>query len=228
MGKKVNPKILRIGTINSWPSAWYAEKKKYITNIKQDVSIRRFLLKNYKEAGIGKVEISRNSGKINIDIFTAKPGLIIGRGGNGIEELKKKIHRTFLKKFRPHQINLNVKEVSRANLTSQIIVQSMTTDLEKRIPFRKVLKQNMSKIEKAGALGAKIVVAGRLNGSEIARTERMDYGKIPLQTLRADIDYARGVAKTTYGTIGVKVWIYKGEVFEEENTEKGQIVGGNK
>lgn len=225
MGKKVNPKILRIGIIKNWPSLWYASDKKYIDNVKQDVNIRKYLLKNFKEAGVEKVEISRSVGNISINIYTAKPGIIIGRGGNGIEELKKKIHRTFLKNFRPQEINLNVKEVARANLSAQILVQAISIDLEKRIPFRKVLKQTMSRIERAGALGAKIIVAGRLNGAEIARSEKVVYGKVPLHTLRADIDYARGAANTTYGTIGIKVWIYKGEVFEEEKEEKGQIIG---
>jgi small subunit ribosomal protein S3 len=219
MGKKVNPKILRIGIIKTWPSLWFAIGKPYIKNVEQDVRIRKFLIKEYREAGIDKVEISRGFNKINIDIHTAKPGVLIGRGGNGIEDLKKKLHRKFLCNpfgIRMAHINVNIKEVSQASLSAQIVVQGMTLEIEKRIPFRKVMKQTISRVERAGALGVKIVVSGRLNGAEIARTEKLVSGKVPLNTLRADIDYARGVAHTTYGSIGVKVWIYKGEVFDNK------------
>ncbi len=224
MGKKVNPKILRLGVIKTWPSVWFEKGDKYVANIKQDVGIRKYLLRQFKEAGIDRVEIVRGLNRLEINIATAKPGLIIGRGGNGVEELKKKLHDKFLKNFRPSEINLNIKEVSRPNLSAQIIVQSMILDLEKRFPFRKVMKQALAKIERAGALGAKVVVGGRLNGAEIARTEKLVWGKVPLQTLRADIDYARGAAHTTYGAIGVKVWIYKGEVFAKDKEAKGEVI----
>jgi len=224
MGKKVNPKILRMGINRTWHSVWFESGERYVKNLKQDIGIRRYMIREFREAGIDKVEISRSLTKVEINIVTAKPGLIIGRGGTGIEDLKKKLHDLFLKDSRLHEINLNVKEVARPALSSQIIVQGMILDLEKRMPFRKVMKQNLAKIERGGALGAKIVVAGRLNGAEIARTEKLVWGKVPLQTLRADIDYARGAAKTTYGAIGIKVWVYKGEVFDKDDLEKGEVI----
>lgn len=227
MGKKINPKIFRTGVIKSWPSVWFSDGNDYIKKLQQDVRIRKHILKQFREAGIDKVEIERNTKKININIYTAKPGLIIGRGGAGIEDLKKKIHRTFLKKFRPEEIELNIKEVNRPNLSAEVVLQSMIIDIEKRVPFKKVMKQAASRIEKAGALGVRIEVGGRLNGAEIARTEKLVSGKLPLQTLRADIDYARGAATTTYGSIGIKVWIYKGEVFEDESEQKGAVIKKN-
>lgn len=223
MGKKVNPKILRMGITKTWPSIWFEKGDKYVDNIKQDVVIRKQLIKEFKEAGVDRVEIARGLNKIDITIHTAKPGIIIGRGGGGVEDLKKRLHRRYLKNFRPHEINLNIKEANRPNLSAQIVLQSMILDIEKRMPFRRVMKQAMSKIERGGALGAKVVVAGRLNGAEIARSEKLVWGKVPLQTLRADIDYARGAARTTYGAIGVKVWVYKGEVFEKEKAA-GEVI----
>lgn len=224
MGKKVNPKIFRMGITKTWPSVWFESGDKYIKNVKQDIGVRKFMIKEYKEAGIDKVEIIRSLNKIEINIATAKPGILIGRGGNGAEELKKKLHAKFLKTFRLGEISLNIKEANRPNLSAQIMVQSMILDIEKRMPFRKVMKQAIGKIERGGALGAKTVVSGRLNGAEIARTEKLVWGKVPLQTLRADIDYARGAAHTTYGAIGIKVWIYKGEVFEKDKNAKGEVV----
>lgn len=224
MGKKINPKILRTGVIRSWPSTWFARGNDYIQNVQQDVNIRKYLTKTFKEAGIDEVEIERDSKKVKVNINTAKPGLIIGRGGAGIEELKKKLHRRFLKNFRPQEIEINIKEVERPNLSAQVVVQSMVADLQKRVPFKKVMKQASSRVEKAGALGVKIIVKGRLNGSEIARSEKMVSGKVPLHTLRADIDYAREWAHTAYGSIGVKVWIYKGDVFGDEKENTGEVV----
>ncbi|MFA5000159.1 MAG: 30S ribosomal protein S3 [Patescibacteria group bacterium] len=224
MGKKVNPKILRMGITKTWPSLWFEKGDQYVKNVKQDIGIRKYLIREFREAGIDKVEIARGLNKIEINITTAKPGLIIGRGGNGIEELKKKLHDNFLKNFRMNEINLNVKELGRANLSAQITVQSMILEIEKRMPFRKVMKQTLGRIERAGALGAKVMVAGRLNGAEIAREEKLVWGKVPLATLRADIDYARGAAHTTYGLIGIKVWIYKGEIFEKESAGKGEVI----
>ena len=225
MGKKVNPKILRMGITKTWPSLWFERGDNYIRNIRQDVGIRKYMIKEYREAGIDQVEIIRSLSKIDINITTAKPGVLIGRGGGGAEELKKKLHTKFLKNLRLGEINVNIKEANRPNLSSQIMVQNMIMEIEKRFPFRKVMKQGLAKIERAGALGAKIVIAGRLNGAEIARTEKLVWGKLPLQTLRADIDYARGFANTTYGTIGIKVWIYKGEIFRKDKEEtKGEVI----
>lgn len=224
MGKKVNPKILRMGITKTWSSVWFEDGDKYVKNVKQDVGVRKYLIKEFKEAGIDKVEIVRSLHKMEINIFTAKPGLIIGRGGDGAEKLKKKLHDKYLKNFRMGEINLNIKEANRPNLSAQIVVQTMILEIEKRMPFRKVMKQAIGKIERGGALGAKTVVSGRLNGAEIARTEKLVWGKVPLQTLRADIDYARGAAHTAYGAIGIKVWIYKGEVFEKDKTAKGEVI----
>lgn len=215
---------MRMGVTKTWPSVWFEDGNNYIKNIQQDISVRRYLIKIHKEAGIDKVEVRRSIGRIEIDIWTAKPGVIIGRGGNGIEDLKKTLHEKFLKTFRMGEINLNVKEVERPNLSSQILVQSIIMDIEKRMPFRKVMKQTISKAERAGAMGVKVVISGRLNGAEIARTEKLVSGKVPLQTLRADIDYSRGAAHTTYGAIGIKVWVYKGEVFDKEKDENGQVI----
>lgn len=225
MGQKVNPKILRIGITKTWQSRWFGDGKKYIKNLEQDVNVRKFLTKELREAGVDRVEIERGANKININIFTAKPGIIIGRGGAGAEDLKKKVHTKFLKDYRLGDINLNITEFDRPNLSAQIVLQQMAIDLEKRMPFRRVMKQTINKVERAGALGVKVIVKGRLNGSEIARAEALSSGKVPLHTLRADIDYARGAAHTTYGTIGIKVWIYKGEVFEKEKEEKGAVIG---
>ncbi len=228
MGKKVNPKIFRIGVTKTWPSRWFNVGQEYVKNVEQDVKIRRFLLRELRESGIDRVEIERSAQKISISIYTAKPGLIIGRGGSGVEILKRKIHSKFLSRpsgIKLGEVNLNIFEVDRPNLSAQIVVQSMILDIEKRMPFRRVMKQAMSRVERAGALGIKVVVSGRLNGVEIARSEMLNYGKVPLHTLRADIDYARGVAHTTYGSIGIKVWIYKGDKFEKEKEEKGEVVG---
>ncbi len=226
MGKKVNPKVMRLGVIKTWPSIWFESGQNYIKNVQQDVLIRKYLIKTMREAGIDKVEIIRSLSKITIDIWTAKPGIIIGRGGTGVDDLKKTIHDKFLRNFRMGEINLNIKEISRPQLSAQIAVQTTIMEIEKRVPFRKVMKQLIGRVERGGALGVKISISGRLNGSEIARTEKLVSGKVPLQTLRADIDYARGVAHTTYGAIGIKVWIYKGEIFEKDNSqdELGELI----
>ncbi|PKM91260.1 30S ribosomal protein S3 [Candidatus Falkowbacteria bacterium HGW-Falkowbacteria-1] len=219
MGKKINPKIIRMGITRTWPSTWFSAGNDYIRQTRQDVLMRKYILKEFREAGVDRVEISRNSGKIAVDVYTAKPGIIIGRGGNGVEELKKNVHKKFLSnpmKIRLGDINVNIKEVENPNLSAQINVQSIALEIEKRVPFRKVMKQALSRVERAGALGVKIMVSGRLNGAEIARSEKLIFGKLPLSTLRANIDYARGVAHTTYGSIGVKVWVYKGEVFKQK------------
>jgi len=224
MGRKVNPKIFRMGITKTWSSVWFKSGDSYIKSVKQDIAVRRHMIKEFKEAGIDRVEIVRTSTKVQIDVWTGKPGLIIGRGGNGVEELKKTLHTKFLKNFRMGDINLNIKEVARPNLSSQILIQSMILEIEKRVPFRKVMKQAIGRVERAGAQGVKVVVSGRLNGAEIARTEKLVFGKVPLHTLRADIDYSRGVAHTTYGAIGLKAWIYRGEIFEKDKETKGEVL----
>jgi small subunit ribosomal protein S3 len=220
MGQKVHPKIFRIKNIYSWDSKWFA-RKDYQKFLEEDVKIRTFLMKELRNSAIDRVDIERTQNNLTIIIHTGKPGVIIGRGGQGAEELKAKLVAKFLKKQmqnkdRKMSVNLNIQEVQKPVLSAKIVAESVAMDLEKRMPFRKVMKQTLDKIEKGGALGAKILISGRLNGAEIARREKLSWGKIPLQNLRADIDYARATAFTaSYGTIGVKVWIYKGEVFKK-------------
>lgn len=227
MGQKVNPRILRAGVIRSSNSKWFAVGKDFAAKLQQDTLVRKYLIKELREAGVDRVEIERHPKKISINIFTAKPGLIIGRGGAGAEDLKKKLHIKFLKNFKLGEISLNITEVDRAALSAGVLVQQMAIEIEKRMPFRRVMKQAIGRVERAGALGVKVLVKGRLNGAEIAREEKLSTGKIPLQTLRADIDYSIATARTAYGAIGIKAWIYRGEVFAKpENSErKGDVVG---
>jgi len=213
MGHKVNPKIFRLGQTLSWDSKWFSQKD-YIKFLREDLLIKKFLQKELKEAAVERVEIERSANAITVVIHTAKPGIIIGRGGQGVEDLKKKIKAGILKS--KVNLNITIKEVKNPNASAELLVQSIIADLEKRIPFRRVMKQGIGRVEKANALGVKVMVAGRLNGAEIARTETLSSGSLPLHTLRADIDYSRGVARTTYGAIGVKVWIYKGEKFKKD------------
>lgn len=218
MGNKVNPKAFRLGITRTWPSKWFGEGKEYAANLEQDIKVRKFLTKTLREAGIDRVEVERNRQKITISIFTAKPGLIIGRGGAGAEDLKKKLHDKFLKNFKLGDISFNITEHDRPNLSAQIVAQAMAIEIEKRMPFRRVMKQAISRVDRSGALGIKVMIGGRLNGAEIARSEMLVSGKVPLHTMRADIDYSRTVATTTYGAIGIKVWINRGEVFERAAT----------
>ena len=228
MGHKVNPKVIRLNITRTWPSKWFGTGKNMIKNLEQDVKVRKFLFNKLREAGLDRVEIERGGHKVTIGIFTAKPGIIIGRGGSGAGDLKKELHDKFLKNFKLNDINLNITEFDRPNLSSMIIAQGMAIDIEKRMPFRRVMKQAINKIERAGALGVKVVISGRLNGAEIARTEMLTSGKVPLHTLRADIDFAKTTARTTYGAIGIKLWIYKGDIFKKEEAGKGEIVGEKK
>lgn len=225
MGHKVNPKIFRIGIIKTWPSKWFKQGQQYIKNLQQDVKLRDFLFSNLRVAGLDRVEIERSANKVSVSLFVAKPGLVIGHGGTGAEDLKKKLHSQFLKNFRLHDISLNIGEVNRPNLSANILAQTMALELEQRAPFRKIMKQTINRAERSGALGVKVMVSGRLNGAESARTEVLTSGKVPLHTLRADIDYARSTAYTTFGTIGIKVWVYRGEVFDNIEEVKGEVVG---
>jgi len=225
MGHKVNPKIFRTGVIYSWPSRWFSSARSFPEKLKEDVQIRKYITKKLREAGVDRVNIERSPHKITVSVHTAKPGLVIGRGGSGAEDLKKDIKKRFLPKFKLGDINLNINEVDRPNLSAQVVLQSMILEIEKRMPYKRVMKQAIQRVQRAGALGVKILVKGRLNGAEIARDEKIVAGKIPLHTLRADIDYSRGAANTTYGAIGVKVWIYKGEIFNKKVESAGEIVG---
>ncbi|RJR10309.1 30S ribosomal protein S3 [Candidatus Parcubacteria bacterium] len=217
MGKKVNPIVFRLGMSEKWRSRWYSGSD-FAKFLQQDVALRRGLKQDLKEASIDRIDIERSRGEVVINILAAKPGVIIGRGGSGIEDLKKKIQAKYLDKG--IKLNVNIREVSIPNLSANIIVDAIRVDLEKRIPFRRVMKQNIDKVMKAGAQGVKIMVSGRLNGVDIARREKIVEGKIPLQTLRSNIDYSRGVANTMYGVIGIKVWIYKGEYFSKKDNKE--------
>lgn len=216
MGHKVHPKVFRLGEVFTWDSKWFA-RKDYAKFLQQDIIIKKYLRLELKEAAVAKIEIERSANSLTVIIHSGKPGVIIGRGGQGIEELKKKIKAKFLEP--KANLNLNIQEVTDPSMRSELIVQGMIADIEKRMPFRRVMKQAIGRVERAGAKGVKVRVSGRLNGAEIARTETLTSGKLPLHTLRAEIDYARGVARTTYGAIGVKVWIYKGEVFKKEKVK---------
>ncbi len=225
MGQKVHPKAFRLNINKTWDSKWFAEPKDFINYLKQDIKIRKFVLNKLKEAGVSKVEIERANNSVTLNIHAAKPGIIIGRGGQGVEDLKKQVHNEFLKdafsrKKGIKTININIQEVERPALEANIVMNQIIADLEKRIPFRRAAKQAISRSEKAGAKGIKVIVSGRLNGAEIAREETFFSGKIPLHTLRADIDYGRNAAHTIYGLIGVKVWIYKGEIFNKKERAK--------
>lgn len=218
MGQKVNPKSYRMNVIYSWTSKWFG-KKDFATKLEEDTHIRKYLQKKLKEALIDRIEIERSLKNLRITIHAARPGIVIGRKGEGVEAIKKEIFRKFLKGQKVN-IQINIEEVKRPNLSAAVVMHNIIFDIEKRVPYRRAIKTALSRIEKTNALGAKIIVAGRLNGAEIARSESVSYGKIPLHTLRADIDYCRGAAGTTYGAIGVKVWIYKGEVFNKKGVEK--------
>ncbi len=206
MGQKVNPKGLRVGVIKNWDSRWYADKQ-YSEFLLEDYKIRKFLKKKLYDAGISRFEIERAANRIKINIFTAKPGLVIGRGGADVEAL-----RQDLRKMTDKNVFLNIIEVKRPELDAQLVAENIAAQLEKRIAFRRAMKQAVGRTIRMGAEGIKIMCSGRLGGAEIARTEWVSEGKVPLHTLRADIDYATAEADTTYGKIGIKVWIYKGEI----------------
>ncbi|TAL20591.1 30S ribosomal protein S3 [Patescibacteria group bacterium] len=219
MGQKVHPIIFRIGTINTWHSRWYSGKRAFPKLLREDQEIRVFLRALLKDAAVDRVDIERSANAITIMIASAKPGFIIGRAGTGAEELKEKLKKKFFS-GRKVTLNLNITEVPRPALSANIVMQAMVADLEKRMPFRRILKMTADKVLKAGAKGVRLRVSGRLNGSEIARSEAVSHGSIPLHNLRADIDYAQGFARTIFGTIGVKVLIYRGEIFDTRRRKK--------
>ncbi|MFA6304341.1 MAG: 30S ribosomal protein S3 [Patescibacteria group bacterium] len=226
MGHKVNPKVFRLGQTLAWSSKWFARDKDYADLLKQDVLIRKFLKTKLKEAILEKVEIERSNAQLTLNLTASRPGTIIGRGGEGIEGLKKELMKKFFANSRQN-IKINIQEVANPNLSPEVMLHFMIADIEKRMPFRRIMKQSIDRIMKAGALGVKVIMGGRLNGAEIARTENLSQGKIPLHTLRANIDYARGVARTTFGAIGIKVWIYKGDVFEKSAEEKNEAAAAS-
>ena len=215
MGKKINPKIFRLKNVINWESRWFANEHDYAQKLEQDIKIREYLKKKLLEASVSKIEIERQARDLTVMIFSARPGVIIGKGGLGIEELRKEISRKFVKN-KEIKVNVNIKEINKPNLDAELVGQGIKFDIEKRVPFRRAMKQAIAKVERAGALGVKVIMSGRLNGAEIAREEMLVSGKLPLHTIRANIDYAGVKAYTTYGVVGIKVWIYKGDVFNNK------------
>ena len=216
MGQKVHPNGVRVGVIKDWNSKWYAEAKDYSEYLVEDHKIRKYVKNKLFISGISKVEIERTAKFVKVNVYTAKPGLVIGKGGNLSEELKAELEKMINK-----EVNLNIVEVKNVDTDAQLVAENIANQLERRISFRRAMKQCMQKAMKAGALGIKTAVSGRLGGADMARTEFYKEGTIPLQTLRADIDYGFYEADTTYGKIGVKVWIYKGEVLPAKKEAKG-------
>jgi small subunit ribosomal protein S3 len=211
MGHKVHPKIHRVPFVFPWDSRWFAKKENLPTNLKQEILIRDYLRKQLKDAGIDSLSVERTPKEVTVTILAAKPGAVIGRSGQGLEVIRKEIEKNILQ-FKT-KVKLNIQAVNQPALSANIVAQSMASEIERRIPFRRVMKQAMEKVMSAGAQGVKVKMAGRLNGVEIARRESLSTGKMSLITLRSDVDYAFVEAFTIYGKIGVKVWIYKGEAF---------------
>ena len=224
MGQKVNPHGLRVGVIKDWDSRWFANKATFGDTLVEDYNVRNYIKKNLYAAGVPRVEIERFAeDKVRIHIHCAKPGIVIGRGGTEIEKLRQK-----LEKMMGKQVAVNIVEVKNPDINSQLVAEKIALDLENRISFRRTMKQAIGRAMRLGAKGIKVMVSGRLGGAEIARSETYHEGTIPLQTIRADIDYGTAEAHTTYGRLGIKVWIYKGEVLKGEvsKTEDSRNRGG--
>ena len=209
MGQKINPRGFRIGVINTWQSRWFATRD-FARYIGEDIKIRKFVKAKLQAAGISKVEIERAAARVKINIYSAKPGLVIGKKGKDIEDLRRD-----LKNLVQREVALNIIEARKADMDAQLVAESIAFQLEKRVSFRRVMKESVGRALRMGAEGIKIHLAGRLNGAEIARREQYKEGRIPLHTLRADIEYGTAEANTTYGVIGIKVWVFKGEIFAE-------------
>lgn len=214
MGQKVNPHGLRVGIIKDWDTKWYAEKE-FADYLVEDVEIRKFIKKKLYTSGISKIAIERTAGRLKITVHTAKPGIVIGKNGQAIEELKNQIQ-----KLTTQKVAVNIEEIRKPELDAQLVAENIALQLENRVTFRRAMKQSMGRTMKFGAKGIKTSVSGRLGGADMARTESYHDGTIPLQTLRADIDYGFAEADTTYGKLGVKVWIYKGEVLPVKAAKK--------
>ena len=217
MGQKMDPHGLRVGIIKDWDSKWYASKKDFADNLVEDYEVRKFLKKAFAMAGVSKVEIERTAKMIRASVYTGKPGIALGKSGETVNKVRADLTKKFKK-----DINVNIVEVKNPDVDAQLVAENVATQIEKRISYRKAMKQCMAKAMKAGAKGIKTACSGRLAGAEIARSEFYREGTIPLQTLRADIDYGFAEANTTYGKIGVKVWIYRGEVLPTKKTERGE------
>jgi small subunit ribosomal protein S3 len=222
VGQKVNPHGFRLGVIKTWDAKWYADKD-YAKNLHEDIKIREALKAKLFATGVSRIEIERAANRVKIVIHTAKPGMVIGRGGAGIEELKK-----ILKRLTDKTIDINIAEVKQPELDATLVAENIAAQLERRIAFRRAMKQSVSRTMRMGAKGIKVLCGGRLGGAEIARSEGTRDGSIPLHTLRADIDYGTAEAHTTYGRIGVKVWIYKGEVLPEAKKTAAVVEGSEK
>lgn len=223
MGQKVNPHGARVGVIMDWSTRWYADKKTFADNLEQDFKLRKMLKTRLEAAGISHIDIERSASKVTVNIFTAKPGVVIGRGGQGVEQLKKDIE-TFVGKT----VSLNIMEIKNAEVDAQLVAENIAQQLEKRISFRRAMKQCLGRAMKGGAKGIKTSISGRLGGADIARTEGYHEGSIPLQTLRANIDYGFAEAKTTFGRLGIKVWIYKGQVLPTKGNKPAAKTEGGK
>ncbi|MBU3111708.1 30S ribosomal protein S3 [Clostridium lacusfryxellense] len=219
MGQKVHPHGFRVGVIKDWSSKWYADKKNFADNLVEDFKIREFLKSKLYTAGISKIEIERAAKRVKINIHTAKPGMVIGRGGSGIEVIKLDMKKLVADK----NVLINIVEVKQAENNAQLMAENVASQLEKRISFRRAMKQTIQRAMRSGVKGVKIACAGRLGGAEIARTEHYHEGTIPLQTMRADIDYGFAEADTVYGKIGVKVWVYRGEVLPTKKIVKEEV-----
>lgn len=209
MGQKVHPKGFRIGIIRDWDSNWYADRD-YTDLLHEDYKIRHYIKEHFYTAGISKVEIQRTGNRVRVTIHTAKPGIVIGRGGTEVEKLKAE-----LIKMTGKNININIQEIKKPELDAQIVAENIAQQMEKRISFRRAMKQTVGRTMRAGAIGIKVAISGRLGGAEIARSEWYSEGKVPLHTLRADVDYGFAEANTTYGKIGIKVWVNRGEIMPE-------------
>ncbi|NMA48414.1 MAG: 30S ribosomal protein S3 [Tissierellia bacterium] len=214
MGQKVNPHGLRVGVIRDWDSKWYADKKTFNEFLVEDYKIREFIKKKLFISGISKIEIERAASKIKVSVFTAKPGMVIGRGGSGVEEL-----RLDIEKMTKKSVVINVEEIKSPELDAQLVAENIASQLERRVTFRRAMKQAIQRAMRFGAQGIKTQISGRLGGADMARTEGYNEGTIPLQTLRADIDYGFAEADTTYGKLGVKVWLYKGEILPTKKVD---------
>lgn len=215
MGQKVHPTGFRVGIIKPWLSSWYAKKREYPEFLAEDAKIRKFIKKKLYTAGVSRIIIGRKAQNVNITIVSAKPGIVVGRGGQGIDELRKEVSKLVKKR-----VQIDVVEVARVDADAQLVSEAIAQQLEKRVVFRRAMKQAIQRTMRSGVLGIKVAVSGRLGGAEIARTEWSKEGRIPLQTLRADVDYGFAEADTTMGIIGVKVWIFKGEILPGEKADE--------
>ena len=216
MGQKVHPHGIRLGIVKTWDAKWYADKD-FAQNLHEDIKIRKELKKQLMSSGVSRIETERSKNRLKLTIHTAKPGMVIGRGGTGIEDIKTK-----LKKFTDKRLDININEIRQPDLDATLVAENIAAQLERRIAFRRAMKQSVGRTMRLGAKGIKIMCSGRLGGAEIARSESYREGSIPLHTLRADIDYGFAEANTTYGRIGVKVWIFKGEILPEKKVKPAQ------